>query len=273
MKSLILTIVAAAAAAFGVTGQVLTEERATNRVVIYHKDGSRVCYDFDDVSRIEHEVTYDGEDVLTCGKAYEDITDKSRWKIVYGSVAMPFGPFSQMIDGKEDGGGWMGFIDDGCVNSPNLGKPFAVVDLGENVPLSAIGIQAGDITNNGAYDVMPAKVDFYITDRDDVSVELADSEKNLMNGSEGDNHDKYLSLHRKLREADSRMGWVKIGSVIVGAPESSHVAKYYYTLNNIQLLDGVSARFIKLEVTPFSGAIRTGDRTKICELLVRRVAE
>lgn len=269
----ILTAAVAAAAPVLCYAQTQTIQRQYNRVIIYERnDGSRICYDFEDIARIEHELTYDESDAVTSGLRFVDITDKSKWSIPYGSVAMSFGPFSQMIDAKEDNGGWMGFIDNGFNNSPGLGHPFVVVDLGENIRLAGLGIQAGELQAKGAYDVMPAKVDFYITDRDDVAVELTDRERQLMNGAEGDNHDEYLTLHRKLKDADAQFGWKKVGSVVIGAPEKDHVGRYFYHLNSSQIADNLTARYVKLDVTPFN-CDRTGDRTKIFEFYVRAIAD
>lgn len=250
-----------------------TVERQQRRVVIHQRDNTgRISYDIDNIAHLSYESVSDESGTQTAGLPGRDITDKSKWSVLYGSIAMQFGAFDKMIDGREDNDGWMGFIDNGFNNSPGLGHPFAVVDLGEQIRLSALGIQAGNVQNSGAYDVMPARVDFYITDRQDISISLTERERALMNGSDYDNYDNYLAVHRKLREADAYFGWRKVGSVIIGAPDSRHVGRYFYHLDSNQLKEGLSSRYVKLDVTPFN-TDRTGDRTKIFEFYVRAIDE
>lgn len=256
---------AAAAPAALAQGEVTTRVLDFNRVVVYMKDGSKTCWDFSGVARVEHQMVESADQALTGGVRSELVTDKSRWSVPYGSVAMPFGPFSQMIDGNEDNGGWMGYIDDGFPDAPGLGNPFVVVDLGEKTPITALGIQAG-VPPSGAWDVVPARVEFYVTS-DNVSVEMTDEERKVMNGEDGDNHSRYFALHKRLRDEDARVDWQKIGQVWIDAPNAENVGRYFYHLNDKQL--GKSYRFVKLEVTPFH-TDRPGDRTKIFEFHVRR---
>lgn len=251
-----------------------TVETNKKYVVIHEADGiNRICYDFNDISRIEHELTYDELDAATAGLRFSEITDKSGWSISYGSLAMPFGPFAKMIDGQENGDGWMGYINDGFKGSPGLGHPFVVVDLGQEVRLGALGILAGELSSHTHWDVHPAKVDFYITDRTDVAINLSERERNLMNGSDGNNLADYFPLHNKLKASDNQFGWKKVGSVVISGANPSAVGRYYYYLNNSQLADNLTTRFVKLDVTPFGPSDTPGDRTKIFELYVRSVAE
>lgn len=277
MKSLVITLIAAAAVTSGVSAQTETETvgRNYNRVIIHHKDGSRVCYDFNDIARIEHTTSTIGSELVTCGKNVEEITDKSAWSIPYGTLAMQFGPFSQMIDGKDtDGGGWMSFINDGFKGAPGLGKPFVVVDLGKSENLASLGIMAGN-PNGGFYDVLPARVDFYITDRQEgVNIDLTDDERKVLEGSDGDNYEEYFAVHDKIVAADAQTSWRKIGSVLIKQPQAEEMGKYFYILNNAQLEEGVSSRYVKLVVTPFAtGKPGAGDRSKIFEFYAKRVTD
>lgn len=277
-KTFTAILTAAVALGFPVLTYAEPETVTTSQkyVVIYEGDGNnRICYDFNDISRIEHELTYDELDAATAGLRFNEITDKSGWNIPYGSLAMPFGPFAKMIDGQEDGvGGWMGFINDGFNNSPGLGHPFVVVDLGKEVRLGALGILAGELSSHGFWDVLPAKVDFYITDyKGDINLGLSEREVQLMNGAEGDNMTNYYPLHNKLKAADAQFNWKKVGSVVVSGANSASVARYYYHLSNSQLAEKLTTRFVKLDVTPFSPSAAIGDRSKIFEFYVRSVAE
>lgn len=262
---------AIAAPAASAQGETTVRNLDFNRVVVYMKDGSKTCWDFNDVARVEHGLVGSADEALTGGVRSEPVTDKSGWSVPYGSLAMPYGPFAQMIDGKEDNGGWMGYVNDGYPDAPGLGHPFVVVDLGAKVPLTALGIQAGNPLDGGSWDVMPARVEFFVTDADDISIDMTDDERAVMNGGDTNDLSRYFPLHKRLRDEDARIAWRKIGQVWIDRPSHENIGRYFYHLNTAQLARDESFRFVKLEVTPFSDA--PADRTKIFEFHVRRRVE
>lgn len=244
-----------------------------NRTVIYMKDGSKVCYDFDDISKVRHAAVAGADDALNAGIRDRAVTDKSRWTIAYGSLAMPFGPYSAMIDGREDDGGWMGYINDGHDDAPGLGNPFAVIDLGEPTAITAMGITAGVPGSGACWDVMPAKVEFYVTDGD-VPALLSDDERAIVQGCDEGDLTRYFPLHARMRQADASVAWKKVGEVHIARPDAAHTARYMYVPSDTQLSgEGITSRYVKLEVTPFGTDRAAADRTKIFEFHLRTRAE
>lgn len=220
-----------------------------------------------------------GECLLVCGfHSYEtqEIATKESWSVAYGTIAMPFGPYAQMYDGVTDGGGWMGFINDGFPGSQNLGHPYVVLDLGGSFMLSDVSVQLGE-DGGGFWDTMPAGVDFYITETASLNPDLTDTERGLLNatGNYGDPNnvsDAYLELHNRLHAFDDGVEWIKIGSL---RPEvsKSGCGLYNVTVPQSVLSRRIVSRYLKIECTPAAFGITTGDRTKIHEVYAGQVVK
>lgn len=219
------------------------------------------------------------ETLLVCGfHSYDtqEISTKDSWSVVYGTIAMPFGTYAAMYDGVEDGDGWMGFINDGFPGSQNLGRPYAVLDLGGSFMLSDVSVQLGQ-DGGGFWDTMPAGVDFYITENSSLNPELTDAERGLLNatGAYGDPNtvsDAYIELHNRLHAFDDGVEWIKIGSV---RPEvsMSGCGLYRVAVPQSVLSRRIVSRYLKIVCTPAPFGTTPGDRSKIHEVYAGQVVK
>ena len=263
---------AMACAAACVAPAMAADDQATTCYVIYSGEDAltRTIIEAAAGVTIEHSLTNDPSEA----PVRNHLTDKSNWKIAYGTIAMGYGPYAKMIDGAENGDGWMGYINDGFANSYNLGNPFVVIDLGEEVELEAVGILAGSLENMGYYDVMPAAVDFYCSTTIE-DPQLTETERNLMNGigiADDKNISAYVPVHNKIKEADKKVAWTRLGAISVSNCTAEHIGRYFYQLSDRQ--KGTRARYIKLNVTPFGHDVaNAADRTKIFEFYVATPGE
>jgi len=197
------------------------------------------------------------------------LTNKDSWSVVYGTIAMPFGPYAKMFDGNDDTDGWMGFINDGFPGSQNLGNPYVVLDLGSKVMLGECGVQLG--FNGEAWDVMPAGVDFYVSDELEIDPALTPDEWNLLNakGNYGDANtlsQDYLTLHNRLHEFDNTIEWTKVGSIIGHKAEASSTGQFWVSLPQSILSKNLQTRYLKIVAIPATYGTTPGDRTKINEV-------
>lgn len=207
---------------------------------------------------------------------FTDVVNKEAWSVVYGTIAMPFGKFEKMFDAYADGDGWMGYINDGFPNSQNLGQPYVVMDLSSSVMVSEIGVQVG--YEGGWYDTMPLGVEFYVSDNAIIDPKLTDTEWNLLNavgnyGNETTLSEDYVNLHNRLREFDSQIEWVKVGTISGLLPTANFTGQYWVKVSQSILSKQIMGRYLKVVPIPAGPEFTTGDRTKIHELYVRKVKE
>ncbi len=199
------------------------------------------------------------------------LTNKESWSVVYGTIAMPFGPYAKMFDGNDDTDGWMGFINDGFPGSQNLGNPYVVLDLGSKVMLGACGVQLG--FNGEAWDVMPAGVDFYVSDELEIDPALTPAEWDLLNARDNCNYGNadnlspdYLALHTRLHEFDDTVEWTKVGSMVGHKADASSTGQFWVSLPQSILSKNLQTRYLKIVAIPAAYGTTTGDRTKINEV-------
>lgn len=202
------------------------------------------------------------------------LTNKDNWRVVYGTIAMPFGPYAKMFDGNDDSDGWMGFVNDGFPNSQNLGKPYVVLDLGSRVMLGECGVQLG--FNGEAWDVMPAGVDFYVSEESEINPVLTDAEWKLLNaqGNYGDANtlsQDYLTLHNRLHEFDDKIDWIKIGAITDHQPNAESTGQFWVSLSQDILSRNIRSRYLKIVAHPAVYGTTPGDRTKINEVHLKTV--
>jgi len=202
------------------------------------------------------------------------LTSKESWSVVYGTIAMPFGPYAKMFDGNDDTDGWMGFINDGFPGSQNLGNPYVVLDLGSKVMLGACGVQLG--YNGAAWDVMPAGVDFYVSDELEIDPALTSAEWDLLNargnyGSANELSPDYLALHARLHEFDNAIEWTKVGSIAGHKAEASSTGQFWVSLPQNILSKSLQTRYLKIVAIPAAYGTTPGDRTKINEVHLKVV--
>lgn len=147
-----------------ITTPVLASDPITKITVISRDGNSNTIYNDGNVDRIE---------VGQVSHTYtmERVTDKSAWRVLYGSIAMPYyntyetkrnGAFATAMDNIIDDSGWMSHVCDTYSRSQNLGDPYIVVDLGTEYPAARIGVRIGNL-DGGAYDVLPKTVEIYYT--------------------------------------------------------------------------------------------------------------
>lgn len=208
----------------------------------------------------------------------EVTTEKSEWTIEYATASMPFGTLSQMIDNNLDSGqGWFSQVVDGYNNSPNTGKPFAVIDFGKNVWLAEVGILTS------FHDVMPKAVDFYVTRQSLIENVITTGELNQVlclaepNGDGWVNSEDYRNYLDKIKTADAEIDWIHVGRVEIPALSPEYGQKEYRVeFDDEKLAQELKGRYLKVEMTFFSPEehqVLGGDRAKIAELLVKRVAK
>lgn len=202
------------------------------------------------------------------------LTNKDSWRVVYGTIAMPFGPYAKMFDGNDDTDGWMGFINDGFPNSQNLGNPYVVLDLGGRVMLGECGVQLG--FNGEAWDVMPTGVDFYVSDESEIDPALTATEWDLLNakgnfGNANTLSQDYLTLHNRLHEFDHTINWMKVGSITGHKVEQSSTGQFWVSLPQSILSRNLQTRYLKIVAWPAAYGSTPGDRTKINEVHLKAI--
>ncbi len=208
----------------------------------------------------------------------EEITaEKSGWSVLYGTPSMPFGVYGELFNNNPDNseGGWFSHILDGYDGSRNIGNPFCVIDLGKSTWLAGLGI----VTS--FHDVMPNYVDFYITESTEIEDFLTAEEHGSINCTSGTNGDAYVNSEAfdgvlaRIREVDNGVTWTKIGRIEVPALAQEYGRKEYrLDFDEEKLGSELKSRYLRIELTPFAkGSFDPqGDRTKISELLVKKVA-
>lgn len=236
-------------------------------IVIKLKDGTRICRDLSTISHLEHST--EAPDPYT--PFIKEITDKSDWRVVYATLAEPWGQYEEMFDGKDDAGGWCSHIDDGFDRSGYFGHPFVVIDLGRTVRLGAVGVLEGNPVNNDSWDVFPKQIDFYGT-ADNVSINISNDDWKVLRGSEGERYVRYHTLHKEMTDYDNTLAWEKIGTINIGVSDPAHIGRYIYPLTYEQMTVGTYTRYIKLDLTPF-GPERPGNRSRVFEVYVYEIAE
>lgn len=140
----------------------------TKITVIDKDENAFTIYNDNDVDRIEvgtrqREITI------------ERVTDKSSWRVLYGSIAMPWyreyettrnGNYASAMDNiVDDNAGWMSHVNIGYNRYQDLGNPYMVIDLGAYYPVARLGVRVGD-GDGSSFDVMPKHVEIYYTDKD-----------------------------------------------------------------------------------------------------------
>lgn len=228
-------------------------------------------------SATEGTVTDRSEILLICNSheyTFIDVTDRTGWKVAYGTIAMPYGRYDFIFDGVEDGEGWMSYINDNFPNSQNLGRPYVVVDMGNRSMVGEIGVKLGH--NNGYHDVIPYGIDFYITTATDLDPKLTYTEEGLLNsrgnwGNDVSVSDEYIALDTRLREFDATVDWVKVGSITGLRNEPSACGTYWITVPPAVLNRAIMSRYIKVVLIPQLPSSEAGNRSKIHELYMRRV--
>ena len=206
----------------------------------------------------------------------KEITDKSAWGIAYGFCSMPFGSYDALFDGNLDAAnGVFTYVIDGMPNSPNLGIPFTVVDLGSVKWIAGAGVQVS------FHDVLPKKVEFFVTDATDLGGVITDGQLNQLycradpNGDSWANSEDFRTLWTNMKTSDADVNWTKIGEVSLGALTSEWGKKSYnFELDESGLAAEYRSRYIKLVITPFSAeeaSVLGGDRVKLTELFVKEV--
>lgn len=205
----------------------------------------------------------------------KEITDKSAWSIAYGFCSMPFGPYAQMMDGDTNPDtGVFTYILDNYNNSPMLGNPFTVVDFGSKKWMAGVGIAVS------YHDVLPNKVEFYVTDGENLGdVITADQRKLIM--AEGDlqgddlaKSDEFKTLYESMKTADATYNWTKVGEITIEAMTAEAGRRSYWVdFDEDALAANHSTRYVKMVITPFAPGLFNpqGDRVKICEFMVKAV--
>lgn len=152
------------------------------------------------------------------------MSDKSAWSIVYGTPSMPYGRFTNIIDGLENTSGWYSHICEGWSGYQDFGNPYVVIDLGSRVMIGQCGVQLA--WSDGWYDTNPMAVEFYTTEQDYLDSGLTSAETGQLLSPDADRNysDEFMSLveragnlrqHRQLDSprypygavADSGMQW------------------------------------------------------------------
>lgn len=207
----------------------------------------------------------------------KDITDKSAWSLAYGFCSMPFGKYTSMWDGNAEpgSGGVFTYIIDGMPGSPNLGNPFTVIDLGGKKWIAGAGVQVS------FRDVIPKKVEFYVTDAEDLGNVITDAQRQqLMCNAEpcGDDlakTDEFKTMLESMKNADAEVNWTKIGEVNLESMTDEWANKAYnVSVPEADLDAQPRSRYIKLVITPFGAAeasVLGGDRVQLGELFIREV--
>lgn len=200
------------------------------------------------------------------------MSDKSAWNIVYGTPSMPYGRFSNIIDGLEETSGWYSHICEGWPGYQGLGNPYVVIDLGSRVMIGRCGVQLA--WSDGWYDTNPMAVEFYTTEQDylDPGLTAAESKQLIAPDSDSNFDDDFMSLVERARTYDSSVNWIHIatltglsqtqecnGVMKVAVPESVLSAQY-------------RGQYLKIVLIPFPAAQSLADRTKISEVYVDRVS-
>ena len=202
------------------------------------------------------------------------LTNKDSWSVVYGTIAMAFGPYAKMFDGNDDSDGWMGFINDGFPGSQNLGKPYVVLDLGGKVMLGECGVQLG--FNGDAWDVMPTDVEFYVSEDIEIDPALTSTEWDLLNargnyGDAGNLSQDYLTLHNRLHDFDETIEWTKVGAITGHSVDPSATGQFWVAIPQNILSRNLRTRYLKIVATPAKYGTTPGDRTKINEVHLKVV--
>lgn len=205
------------------------------------------------------------------------VDNTSKMKVVYGTLTheplMACSYVSPMFDGKIEGTGPMGYIDDGYTNSEGLGNPFFVVDLGDWYQVESLGIWCG---SSNTWTCKPKGVRFYITADTDV-YHPSEEDWMVMNGysetSDSSVSDQYLAVHNAMKAEDAKTDWIELGSrsdIPVGQSENQ-----FWVHTPVELLKHrIKSRFVKVELLPVPyGEGRLGDRTRINEFLMAKVSQ
>ena len=126
------------------------------------------------------------------------------------------------------------------------------------------------------FDVTPQAVEFYVTP-ESIDPKLNQTEYDLINargnwGNDKSLSDDYLAVHNRLKEFDSNVHWTKVATVSGLTQTVDCQGTYMVSVPQSVLALQIYTRYVKVVVIPFPASQAIGDRTKISEVFVSRVA-
>ena len=206
---------------------------------------------------------------------YTDMNEKSLWSVAYGSISMPYGTFSNIIDGVENSNGWYSHITEGWDYYQDLGLPYVVLDVGSRFMAGRFGVQVG--WGAGWYDTNPQAVEFYVTEDTSLDPGLSTKEYNLLfsKGNFGTDallSDDYLAVHAKLKEFDSHVEWIKVATVTGLTQTSACCGTYMVDVPQSILSQQYRGRYVKVVLIPFPKSQSLANRAKISEVYISKVS-
>ena len=192
--------------------------------------------------------------------------------VLYGTgCCNAWGEHIMMLDGNQ-GTGWLTYIEDGYSGSRNFGKPFIVLDFRSEILLSEIGFMPLDPNSTNC---RPYAITYYGTNQDPLgNVTFSDSEHRLMSGTDNvEGNGSYIMLDAKMREHDATIQWEEIAKLENAMYISPGEDRYIWTEVPQTLIENKRKyRYFKIEITsPDPSSDRIGDRSRICELGIRKV--
>lgn len=230
-----------------------SNNEATHLITIVRADQSRTEMSETDFSEIKVELQ-------PAIYAAQKVTDKSGWKVLYGSKAV-YGPYTNLFDNNH-GNSCHVPAAEGYPHFAIPGDRYWVIDLGQEYPLAQLGADVRGGTGHGWYDCTPKQVDFYYS-AEKPAVTVTDEEYALLSNHKITDEfapfdQTYIDLDKKLADLDkANVNWIHIGS----AKCEDRTGKVYVpelTVNAEHLADAagkpVNVRYIKVVVTPFTTA-------------------
>lgn len=119
-------------------------------------------------------------------------------------------------------------------------------------------------------------MEFYVTP-ESIDPKLNQTEYDLINargnwGNDKSLSDDYLAVHNRLKEFDSNVHWTKVATVSGLTQTVDCQGTYMVSVPQSVLALQIYTRYVKVVVIPFPASQAIGDRTKISEVFVSRVA-
>lgn len=210
-------------------------------------------------------------------KVIHEVTDKSAWRILYGTQHGGDGWYPHLID--NDLRSRVGFVPYDPYRAANdqLGNPFIVLDLGREYDIASVGIWF--TCDNEMRNCAPRTLKLYYSTK--APAKLSDAAYNTIMGTSDDVlNDASKAAYTEMRSIDAAVSWIPVGSE---SYKSLSLADYPDGFPALTVSTGdkeVKARYIKVEMEPFgkneSGTDVSwgqGDRPFMYELVLCEKAE
>ena len=201
-----------------------------------------------------------------------DINDRTAWQVLWGTCQFPgYGTFSNLFDNNLESS-WFSHYNEGekdgdWVMSYTAGDALAIIDMQEANWLAGFGFRTG------YPDVIPQRVELYVTtDAVDTNV-ITDEERNKMNNGFDFVRDKdaYLAFVDKVNQAQAAYDWKLVGAIDCEFDFVQNIKTL--DLTEKELAKKLAGRYLKLVVKYYPHSVNDMGRAGLRELFVKKVSK